>query len=222
MTLLARYSRLTFWNKLAFWGGVASIVSVPLAVWLYYRSAEEARLSTRATSLAGMLLPEIEGPTPVVCSFASVNWVLSTDGERVLEFGFCKLTLFVTNKTLFVSMPITDISGDTLAILTRNEWEVNPKLFPYRRNFDQKGLEILNSEGVPVFQLEFTNTASVSIRGIFYYDGYTYGVGKNGLTRMQGRILGESLRHYADSIGLIQHFKYPAERHPNERDNPSP
>ena len=39
MTLVARYNRLTIWNKLAFWGSIASILSIPLGLWFYCASA---------------------------------------------------------------------------------------------------------------------------------------------------------------------------------------
>lgn len=48
MRFPGRYRRLTFWNKVAFWGAVASIVGVILGVWSVFRSTTTSTPVTKA------------------------------------------------------------------------------------------------------------------------------------------------------------------------------
>ena len=56
------------------------------------------------------------------------------------------------NKYL-VSARIKSLSGDIVAELIDNEWEVNPNNY-FKRNYDKHGIEIIDKQGVVKIQVD--------------------------------------------------------------------
>jgi hypothetical protein len=47
MKLRERYKRLTIWNKLAAWGSLASIISIPIAFVLFFNQPDGDKIGTK-------------------------------------------------------------------------------------------------------------------------------------------------------------------------------
>lgn len=76
------------------------------------------------------------------------------------------LTLRLENNKIYISGVFRSYDGKLVAEMKDNEWEINPTNY-FRRNYDDHGLEVIDSDGITKFQIEFTNSNTVQIGGIF-------------------------------------------------------
>ena len=142
MKLRERYKRLTIWNKLAAWGSLASIISIPIAFVLFFNQPDvkveinwndieseiqendEQSITTRTFQLLNEKGASISlGPCP---------------GEKCLNFELGKL--YEEDNNLFQTIKITGDQIGTDQIGTDHDFVIydpkNPKkrglsLFPY-------------------------------------------------------------------------------------------
>jgi len=67
---------------------------------------------------------------------------------------------------LMVSAKFKDFNGGIVGVIKNNEWEINPNNY-FRRNYDSRGLEVIDREGITKFQIEFITNEKIKIGGVF-------------------------------------------------------
>jgi len=133
---------------------------------------------------------------------AYINWA-GAPNEPMLSLAGEPLTISLVDSRVEVSIVVRDKNGIVLAAIRNNEWFVAPPPVTLDRNFNENSLEIINSKGEVIFQVQVF-AEQVSIAGTFY------------------NIKGEGANNIGPSLsdkpsGRL--FKYPSSEHPGERAN---
>ncbi|MGN7888405.1 hypothetical protein [Dyadobacter sp. 22481] len=122
-----------------------------------------------------------------------------------------EIGLGVTEKSgnLLVSFIVRDKFGEIVAEMTENEWELNEENF-YKRNYDDTGLEVIDSKGDVIFQIELEK-GLIKLQGKLYTrsgGGAAFYCAPDGAAVIQGF---DST--FVDSIHIQPIFKYPSEKY---------
>ncbi len=142
------------------------------------------------------------------------------DGSSIFD----GLDIWIDSNELKVSALIRDKSGGIITKLEANEWQVNPnKIFD--RNFDDKGVEVINNEGDVILQVDVkgyeklpdgSEAVVVKFKGVFTHaDGWRFILGGYENTTIFMQTIAPSLSEQRVLFDKI--FKYPSELHPGER-----
>lgn len=67
---------------------------------------------------------------------------------------------------LMVSAVIRDVDGTEIAKFIDNEWKEFPKK-QLRKNFDSHSIEVMDDDGIPIFQIDYINPFTVRLGGVF-------------------------------------------------------
>lgn len=133
--------------------------------------------------------------------------VVDGDNRIIVKLG--------SDDEILISSSFRSLDNTIVATLTNNEWEINPNSF-FRRNFDSKGLEVIDKEGILKFQVDYENDSTIRIGGCFVF-GHALFV----ITRSEMRFINlqkttrEQIIKHSESIPNM--FVYPAETHLGER-----
>lgn len=138
----------------------------------YVQEKDEERKST--------LVGKID--IPGKCEMDSVNlfvgsFVLSIPIEHFKEgkpishlkefFGFdYPLSIKLIENSIVVGTKIKSIDGKIIAEIKENNWIVNPNNY-YLRNYDNYAFEVIDSNDIPMLQVEMIDECMVSIKGVF-------------------------------------------------------
>lgn len=128
------------------------------------------------------------------------------------------LTIKISSEGLSVSALFRGLDGKIIAEINNNEWEINPNNY-YKRNYDKKGIEVIDNYGVPVMQLDFIGKDSIFFGGAYRTESRLYILGDNGVTSYNADKM-PSIDQYlklGDNIKKI--FKYPSDKNFGVREN---
>jgi len=137
-------------------------------------------------------------------------------GEPIFLIGNDPLKVWIEEDQLKISTMIRGKNGNIIAKLDANEWQVtdDPNL-KWDRNFDERGVEIINEKGEVVLQVQFDGE-SVQFAGIFYReDGWKVALGPSDMDR--GGVIEIKPPNEKITVSFEPLFKYPSERHHGER-----
>lgn len=114
-----------------------------------------------------------------------------------------------------ISAKILSSDGKNAVQITDNEWEINPNAV-FRKNFDKRGLEIIDNYGLVVLQVDMLDKQTLKIAGLFEVKGEAVCVTdrtifpipevKEDFARIQEMLRRQDLM-----------FRYPADKHFSER-----
>lgn len=171
----------------------------------YYQNIKEDMYSKNAGILSGKLGDKSIVNPAIGFETANIIFINHSKGEKLGLLGI-PLDIWIENNELKVSASIRDKSGQIIAILNENEWDLKNK--DYDRNFDDKALEVINNENEVVFQIKF-NDEFVQIWGVFYNkDGtgsYIEQLNESGL------VMGGLNKNETKIINVKKIFRYPSE-----------
>jgi len=156
---------------------------------------------------------------------------ITTGGRSVFE-GF---RIWIEDGEIKMTAIIRDSAGNILAQIHGTEWQVNPSK-TLDRNFDDRGVEILNEKGEVILQTDIGDLITlpdtkeqaviVTFKGIFSgSSGWRWVLGspfpkdqtKNGLLPIVEAI---SPKFTNDRVHIEKIFKYPSGQHQGERVHP--
>jgi len=88
-------------------------------------------------------------------------------GEIVQPLGpYVPFSIKKENDGLLISLIIYDWDGKIAAELINNKWKREPAK-SWKFNFDKSGLEIIDHYRVPIFQIDYIDTETIKIGGVF-------------------------------------------------------
>ncbi len=106
-----------------------------------------------------------------------------------------------------------------LSIFIKKYYNINSPNNYYKRNYDKKGIEVIDNYGVPVMQLDFIGKDSIFFGGAYRTESRLYILGDNGVTSYNADKM-PSIDQYlklGDNIKKI--FKYPSDKNFGVREN---
>lgn len=115
------------------------------------------------------------------------------------------------NGALMVSAKFKDYNGDIVAVIKNNEWEINPNNY-FRRNYDSRGLEVIDREGITKFQIEFITNDKIKIGGVFRDSTNWLFVNDRTISGTDVRAINKE-EIIAQSELIPDMFKYPADKY---------
>ena len=152
---------------------------------------------------------------------------LFKDGKEVdLNEGFpgtpLNLKLKLKDNRLLVSTNIISSDGNFVGELVENEWRLNPNNM-FTRNFDDNGLEIIDNNNIPVFQIDMIDNNNIRIGGIIR-SGNKIAIVKNNdepyrLIRRDSFDI-DQIKEYGSEVKKM--FKYPISKHLKKRNMVDP
>jgi len=206
--LRTRYKRLTFWNKFAFWGALASILAFVLAIvalWSGYTTTNLVNQLLRSqTPLSGMLEPANQ-PDPIhECGSIPPDALKLFIGDHVYWFtkgvqlraliigGKPIVTISRNAEGLEIAAKIFSPDGRIVAEIIRNLFHVNPNNYFHIERPSPSELVVYDQHAFPALWVQFLNKSSVRLRGRFLVPGFapviitadTVKVGKTSLNKV--------------------------------------
>jgi hypothetical protein len=206
------------------------IVSAFQAYLAYVNQKTEANVGT-------LRAPSALGPNPsglsirLGTSCVTLKRPFPTGSNTTDVFGWIdgvgRIPLFLSERDgyLFITTDVRDESGDLVAVLTNNEWQVNPEN-TFDRNYSSNALEVIDEQGEVVLQVITTKSDVLLSAVLRDSDGKTLVVGSpddsaestrlygtGGVIEIYGKGKKSSLKF---PFHIPKYFKYPSQNHLGE------
>jgi hypothetical protein len=140
--------------------------------------------------------------------FGGVGFVFGENKRQksdLLQNEDNKIIVWIDNGQLKVSTTIKDKDGKILARITGNDWDNAQKPLIYDRNFDKRGLEVVDAYCNVVLQVDM-NKSCAKVSGVFYVES-----GKTIVANDKG------FHFDVPGVKINPIFIYPSENHLGER-----
>jgi len=179
---------------------------------------KEQDSSTDATgALTTNEAPLFEDKVDVYWGSNLARQTVATVGSRQIVRAFKGLDVSLDKEHIKVSAKILSSDGKLAVQITDNEWEINPNTV-YRKNFDKRGLEVIDNHGLPVLQVDLLDKHTLTVAGFFESEGNAICVTDTGFLRVP---LSEVNEHSAQMASMLKSqdlmFRYPADKHFGQR-----
>lgn len=185
MKLRERYRRLTLLNKIAFWGAIASIVAIPLALILYIlntfnSSPEVPNVVSSEAQLHGQLMPANDPDPKHRCKevppgdlkiFLGENLFWSNPNKQVTALSIDGQDIIVLTEEsggVFLSANLYREDRRVVAKIVRNQFEINPNNYFKLDRPDRHELNIFDKNNRRVLHVRFLNETTFMVEGVFY------------------------------------------------------
>jgi hypothetical protein len=198
-----------------YWLGVSLVVLIALIglslggvqLVLYYREKNREPLTGQ---LSGKVIDEEK---PVLVRFGGNSIVLPVSQLRkgfdvgrdisvrngpIISFP---VKLYIEGNRVLFDVAIYDETGTLQCSVVRNEWQVNPN-GDYDRNYNLNSFEIVDSDKIPVFQIQLEESNKILI------GGYIIRKGQYDIYTPSGIVIGTDKQEAEDKKHLI--FSYPS------------
>ncbi len=183
MKLRERYKRLTFWNKVGFWGAIASIVGIPTTIYLS-RSPSFQDLLTPEQKLTGLLMPANESdpthgcnkkiPADAIKVYMGSNVAYADKREdlKILRlYGMDILSIKITPLGVYLSAIIFREDGRIMAKIVNNQFLINPNNYFKLLRPDRHEITVYDKDETRVLFVRFLNEKSYYVEGVFQVPG---------------------------------------------------
>ena len=181
-SLRARYQKLTFWNKVSFWSGIASVLGLIAALYALYAGQVTTRQLTRVESQVtheGILLPEHAPDPPSICGpmpmgsvklyLGDVVFVVVGDSPTVALAIDDKqvVTLRRSDRGVNISAKAWSSDGRLIAEIRDNSFSVNPNNSFRLTRAGESDLTVYDQQGAVALRALIINEHAVRLSGIF-------------------------------------------------------
>lgn len=229
------------------WALVAlPVISMAVSIYMEYDKKESEKKRQAANANYGVLIPGKAKDSLIVWEIGNkpfffqknnfdvesivFNWpTIENPNAKLKPFDGIKFKAEIEKGKIYITTTLRDTSGNIIAEMTKNEWQVNRPQFAYDRNYNDTSLEIKDNFGDIVFQIEIVLGRIIRMNAKFIKpDGQlliTFPIRKS--LDVLGRIsciVNFESGHYkwASSQKFSQFyplFKYPSSFHQGERNS---
>ncbi len=126
--------------------------------------------------------------------------------QKLISFnGNIPIIVKVKENKILITTKVFGQDGKVVAEIIDNEWRVNPNNY-LKRNFDDHGFEVVDQYDITLLQVDYRNSQTIYIAGVFYSRGSIMILSQNGMLFNKIPESTEKLREMTSIIKPI--FKY--------------
>jgi hypothetical protein len=148
-------------------------LSLFIALILEFQNAKEKKYSVHYGEIESNKItkPVYLGSGNFKCEI--LNGVLNLSTYDTTYFKKTKFRAWIEDKKLLIDADLKNDEGRLIARIERNEWTIKSNEV-FDKNFDDNAIEILDSYGDIVFQVDLVDRNHILLRGIFYGNDSTF------------------------------------------------
>lgn len=172
-----KMDKLLVWEIVRNAAPIAGIIFMIIAgIKIHKIEEENKRLESGKSANYGSISPQRSIiPDVLTCYIGTNEFKINTDrirnGREFKPFSIISINLpfsisLSQEGRLSINGSFTDFDGKIIAVMKNNEWETNPNNY-FRRNYDTKGFEVIDIEGLTKLQVEYIDYDKIKFGGVF-------------------------------------------------------